>query len=254
MKKLFPLLATSASLLFLSSCSNVQNKTKLAMNVDSFLSGEANQYQAPEINKISANLEVNASFAIYFTNTGCSSCEIFSPIMDEYISKTNLLVYKFDESTDRDAFNELADSYGDKFFKNGEIELPALAIVNNGEVEYVNRDSYMKTSNAFFNYMNSHYKVGNVGYYQGNVFNKEFVNREFAYIYFNYSDSSLMSLYKTKLEAKVKESNRKVIVSNYAEDDKVHLKLCGRSTLGIYSRLEFIVNEETGEEVISQVL
>ena len=254
MKKLLSLLGVSLTLMFVSSCSSMENKISLAMNVNALLTDLDNQYAAPEVDKISANLEINAGFAVYFTNTGCSSCETFSPIMDEYLIKSKALIYKFDESQDREALNELSEKYKDLFFKNGELSLPALAIVNNKEVEYVNRDSYMKTQNAFFNYMNSHYKVGNVSYTQGDVFNIDFINREFAYVYFDFSNQSLRELYKSKLEERVKSSKRKVIVSNYVEDGKLHLKLCGKSTKGRYSRLEFVVTSETNSETISKVL
>ena len=75
-------------MMFVSSCSSMENKISLAMNVNALLTDLDNQYAAPEVDKISANLEINAGFAVYFTNTGCSSCETFSPIMDEYLIKS----------------------------------------------------------------------------------------------------------------------------------------------------------------------
>ena len=258
MKKLLPLFTLLPLLTSLSSCSNNENRVSLAMNVDSFLTGAANEYQAPEIDKISANLEINADFAIYFMSTGCYECDVFSPIMDEYMQESKMLIYKFDNSTDHTLLSEFAQKYGEKFFKEKEVDtyitLPALAIVNNGEVEYVNRDSYMKTKNAFFNYMNSHYQTGNICYTTGNVMEKEFTNREFAYIYFNQSNLDLMNLYKTKLMNKAKNSARKVIVSNTPAVDELRLRLVGKTADKPYARLDCLVLEDTDEETIDQIL
>ena len=242
----------------LVSCSTSENKVKLAMNVDCFLSGSINEYQAPEIEKISANLEINANFAIYFMGSGCSDCETFSPIMDEYLQQSKMMVYKFDSATDHEALSQFAQLYGEKFFKekvlDTYISLPSLAIVNNGDVEYVNRDSYMKTKNAFFNYMNSHYEVGNVCYTTGNVMEKEFTNREFAYIYFNQSNDELKNLYKSKLLEKVKKSKRKVIVSNCPGVNEMQLKLAGKTLDKTYARIDCIVTNETDDDLISMIL
>ena len=254
MKKLLPLLFCAPILVASCSLFGEDNRTALAGNIDTYLSEEKNNYLAPSINEITANLRINANFAIYFTTEGCSSCEEFSPIMDNYISGHNLMVYKFDSEKNREELNEFTSLYGEKFSMDTYLSLPALCIIKNGEPNYVNRDSYMKTQNAFNNFMNSHYKVGNVFYTSGNVFDKEFVNREFAYVYFDFNNDPNLSLYKTKLDEKVKSSSRKVIVSNYAEDSNIHLKLCGRSKMGTYSRLEYVVTNETSDEVISTVL
>ena len=60
MKKLLSLLGVSLTLMFVSSCSSIENRISLAMNVDAFLTDLDNQYAAPEVDKISANLEINA--------------------------------------------------------------------------------------------------------------------------------------------------------------------------------------------------
>lgn len=256
MKKFIPLLSLISIAVVSTACSVQDKRVKLAMNIDTFLADKENEYQTPDIEKISANIEINASFAVYFTNEGCSDCINFKPIMDEFILEHNYMVYKFDYDADYESIISLKEKYGDKFFASSEspLTLPALAIVNEGNVEYVNSESYMKTKNAFFNYMNSHYIESNVYYTSGNVFDREFNNKEFAYVYFDYQNESLMNLYKTKLDQPVKTSKRKVIVSNYKEDDYIHLKLSGRTNLGTYSRLEFFVTEETSPETISLVL
>ena len=253
-KRLFTLVIVPVTLTCSCSLLNEQNRTKLAANIDTFLFNQNNDYLSPEIDKISANLKVNANFLIYFTEEGCSSCEAFTPIMNNYIQDHNVMVYKFDVNKDREVFNDFKEQYGQKFFNDVALTLPAVYVVNEDKINNIDYESTMKTQNVFFNYMNSKYEVGNTYYIDKNPFEFEFSNKEFAYINFDYSNENLLSLYNSKLKDKVYKSKRKVIVSSFTEDEKIHLKLVGRCELGQYSRLEFIVNEETSEEVINQVL
>lgn len=257
-KKLFTLVIIPISLACSCSLFNEQNKTKLAANIDTFLFNKENAYLAPEVDKISANLEVNANFVIYFTEEGCSSCEGFAPIMDNYIQSKNVMVYKFDVKKDEEAFNQFKNEYGQKFFNEPlsgvGLTLPAVCVVNEDKVTYVDYESTMKTQNVFLNHMNSKYDVGNVYYINSDPFEYEFSNKEFAYINFDFSNENLLGLYNSKLKDLVYSSKRKVIISTFVEDGQIHLRLVGRSELGRYSRLEFVVNNETSDEVIKQIL
>ena len=255
MKKLFPLLFLAS--LSLISCSelNNDNRIKLASNIETYLFEKENSYQEPDIDKISANIELNANFAIYFTSEGCSSCINFSPIIDEYVKANNLLIYKYNQETNYEQFLKFKEKYGERFFDEPTLSLPALFILEDGNVNKVNYDSYMKTKSAFFNYMNRNYISSHIFYTTGNVFEQEFYFTEFAYIYFDQNSSSLMDIYKQKLMEPSKKSHRDVIISNYAEDDQIHLKLTGRNEKKeSYSRLEFIVNDKTSDETILKVL
>ena len=254
-KKLFTLVI--APMLLASSCSllNNQNKLKLAANIDTFLLDKPNDYLTPNIDKISTNLRLNANFIIYFTEEGCSSCEGFKPIMDNYIQSQNVMVYKFDVNKDKEVFDQFKEQYGQKFFnQEAAIPLPSVYIVNEDKVSNVEYETSMKTQNAFLNYMNTKYEVGNTYYIDKNPFEFEFTNKEFAYINFDFSDENLLGLYNSKLKDKVYKSKRKVIVSSLIEDNQLHLRLVGRTELGQYSRLEFVVTDETSEEVIDKIL
>ena len=257
MKKLLPLLI--CPLLLITSCSafSDDNKVLLAANIDTYLDEKTNNYLDPDINYISSNLRMNANIIVYFTNTGCSSCESFSPIMDDYVLHNNAMVYKFDIDNNREQFNMFKEEYGQMFFGSNteSISLPALYVVNEGKVEQVKYDSYMKTQLAFNNYMNKHYKVSNAYYTMGDVFKRDFVDKEFAYINFNSSNLTLKDIYTNRLDSKAKSSQRKVIISDFNQDNVIHLRLTGRNALGNeYSIKEYVVTNETSIETISTVL
>ena len=260
MKKFIPLLAM-IPLVALSACNPLpnENKTKICGNIGTFLYKDENRYLTPDINDISASFKIDASFAIYFTNDGCSSCDEFAPIMYEYMSKSNMMIYKFDLAYNEKEINDFKKAYGDKFFSkdslgNYKVPTPAVCVINQDSIEYVNYASYMQTEQAFFNYMESTYAIGNVYYTHGDIFKTDFDDVEFAYVYFDFDNTQLMSLYKTKLQNKVNKSNRTVIVSHYEEDGLLHLKLTGRTKGVDYSRKEFIITRDTRDNVINEVL
>lgn len=260
MKKFIPLLML-LPLVGSTACSSFQEdgRTSISGNIGTFLYKDENNYLAPDISDISVSFKINASFAIYFTNDGCSSCDEFAPIMYEYMHKSNMMIYKFDLAYNEEDINDFKKAYGERFFSkdakgNYKVPTPSVCIVTPDSIDYVNFASYMQTENAFFNYMESKYKIGNVYYTHGDVFKTDFDNREFAYTYFDFDDTQLMSIYKTKLQNKVNKSNRTVIVSHFADDSLVHLKLTGRTKGLDYSRKEFIITRDTRDNVINEVL
>ena len=84
MKKFIPLLFSSICLASSCSCFGNDGKIKIAKNLDVVLFDKENDYLDADYSEISANLDVNANFALYFSEDGCSSCEEFSPIMDSF--------------------------------------------------------------------------------------------------------------------------------------------------------------------------
>lgn len=253
-KKLISLI--SLPLIVVSSCSYF-NKTKIGGNIDSFLFGN-NNYLLATTEAIKNNLKASNGFILYLTNEDCLSCKEFAPIMDKYILSSNINTYKIDVYKNAVEFQNLLDEVGDKIFNkndNGyDISTPGVYVINDkNEVDNVKYSSYMKKEASFFNYMNR-YEASNVYFTTGDISNKNFVNKEFAYIYFDFNNLDNLNLYETKLKDYALISSRKVIISNYPKDNMLHLTLSGKSTKGWYSRKEFIVTNETSEEIIKQIL
>ena len=258
-KKFIPLLILTTLPLVSCGANYEESKAKLAANINTYLYEKDNDFLTPNIDEILANLRVKAGFAIYFSNEGCSACEEFSPIINSYMSETNLMIYKYDITKDREEFNKLKESCGNHIFGESTLATPSLCVLHDDKVEYVDYDSYMKTQNAFNNYMNRTYQVRPVYYTKGNVFLTEFTNKEFAYVTFDYTNEDLVSLYLRKIHEQVYKAEKPVIVTDYVDPshyDKVMIKIVGRHAFPhiYYTKAEYIITEEMDEETIKAML
>ena len=253
-KKFIPLLTLLA--IESTACSNFAN-VKVSGNVDVFLGIKTPAYQEPITANITANLELSIPFALYFTNEGCSSCEAFSPIADNYLNEAKFLTYKYDVNKDRDEFNKLIEKHGDLLFKENKesIVTPSYLIVDKDQNVYnINYNSYMKTESAFFNYMNTKFSLSNVYLTSGDVFTKNFINKEFVYIYFNFQNVSLFSLLKSNIISSAYNSNKPVIISNYSIDEYMHLSISGKNEKGqTYSRIKMRTKTNLTEQDLSKL-
>lgn len=205
----------------ITSCA-LTNHTKICGDVDVFLGLKENNFQAANSQEILANIELNKSFCLYLTKEGCSSCEEFSPIADKFVKDSGFLTYRYDINKDLDQFRMLQKENGKLIFKGLEdylITTPSFILIDSEANGYnVNYSSYMKTERSFFNHVNSKFELSNIYFTNGDVLEKDFVNKEFVYIHFNFNDAELMNIYKNMIASKANESNKTVIVSNKIED------------------------------------
>lgn len=232
MKKFIPLLTLLA--IAVSACSNFTH-TKIAGDIDEFLGIKGPEYQQPITANITANLELSVPFSLYLTNEGCSSCEVFSPIIDKYQKEVKLLTYKYDVNKDRNEFNELIEKHGDFLFgKNkSNVTTPTYLLVDKDKNIYnVNYNSYMKTEGAFYNFMNSKFSLSNVYFTTGDVMKKNFVNKEFIYIYLDFNNINLRSILDESVLPNAYKSTKTTIISDYYEDDFMHVKITGKDKNG----------------------
>ena len=240
-KKLIALFILTNLLAVSCSFFDAKNKKQINGNIDTFLSQKDNYFKEPNIDEISANLEYSIAFCIYFTDEGCSSCEEFKAIGETFLKTSNFLTYKIDTNLNREEVKKLTNKYGEKYFskdQNGSylISTPSyLFIDENGNGYSPSYNSYMKTYDAFSNHINSKYCLSNTYYTSGNVLENQFIDCEFSYVYFDFTKSELLNIYKTKILSYAKEASRKVVVSNYASDDKIHLSISGRKEGNLYS-------------------
>ena len=259
LKKYVPFFLITTSLICGCSLGNKSNKKLIAANLDSFLFDKDAEFLEPEISKISANLEANHNFAIYFTNEGCGECEEFKPIANSYLKESKMMIYKFDVEANREELQLFNSLYGDKFFSKDEsgsfvISAPMFCVVSEDNVDWIKKESFMKTYDAFKNHLNSKYRVDNLYYAEGNVPSLDYVNKEFTYISYNQGNQELNNLYKEKISPLLNESNKKIIVSNNPLDNEIKLKITGKTISKTYSRNEIVVTNETSQEVIKTYL
>ena len=258
-KKYVPLFLAVTTIICGCSFSTKNNKKLIASNLETFLFDKEAEFLEPEIDKIAANLKANHSFALYFTNEGCSDCENFKPIATSYLKESKMMIYKFDVEVNREQLQQFNALYGDRFFSKNDsgtfvISAPMFCVISENNIDWIKKESYMKTYDAFKNHLNSKYRVDNLYYGEGNVPSLEFVNKEFTYISYNQNDESLNNLFKDKISPLLNESSKKIIISNNPHENQINLKITGKTISKPYIRDQIIVNSETPVEIIKTYL
>lgn len=233
----------------LSSCGN-KERIRIDGNIDTFLLEKDNYYIKGDVDEIASKIEYSSSFLVYFTNSGCSACERFSPIMDSYLKSVDYSVYRFELGSQRDEIKRFNELWGDKFFSKEDgvhqIVTPSLYVVDhNFNVQMINYDSYMQTENAFKNHMKSRYESSNIYFTSGDVL-KDNLNKSFVYIHFDFSNDELKNIYNSKLKDVLENTDKKVVVSNYIDDGKLHLS----SNYDGQMKDMVILNETTNEQIL----
>lgn len=124
----------------------IRNGDLLYLEVD-----EPNYFRDVNCADLTTLFESNSDYLLMFTRKGCSSCEEFKPIIENYIKKTNQVVYSY-EISESDFMNEFVPQYGNKFFPSNEILTPALFVGEGLEVKELDHNRFM-TKPMFTNLM-----------------------------------------------------------------------------------------------------
>lgn len=223
-KKIIPLIILTS---LLSSCSLNSSKAVLGKCFVSYISNENNVLKA-DIESVSRTIAMDAGFAIYISEKGCSACETFNPILTSYVEKTSLLTYQFDVEENREDLAAFQLFYGDRFFKKNSsgdyiIETPSLYVVYSNTVNEVNRDSYMKTNKAFENYMDSKYNIKNHFFIHEDISKYDVSGKSFSLVSYNKDKQDVVSVYKTKLLPLINLSDNTIIVSDASNEEVVSI-------------------------------
>ena len=259
LKKYVPLLLATTAIICGCSSASKNNKKLIASNLETFLFDKEAEFLTPEVTKISANLEANHNFALYFTNEGCGDCETFKPIVTNYLKESKMMIYKFDVEANREELQLFNTLYGERFFTKNQsgafvVSAPMFCVINENNIDWIKKESYMKTYEAFKNHLNSKYRVDNLYYGEGNIPSLDYINKEFTYISYNQSNPDLNNLYKEKIAPLLNESSKKIIVSNNPIEDEINLKITGKTISKTYFRNEIVVTSETPVETIKSYL
>lgn len=250
-KNLIPLVILPSLLI---ACSINGSKASLAKSFESFVAG-SNKVLEADIQSVSRKISMDAGFAIYISEKGCSGCEAFNPILTSYVEKTSLLTYKFDVEDNREDLAAFQLFYGDKFFEKNDagnyvIKTPSLYVVQNNVVDEVDYESYMKADKAFENYMNSKYDIKNHYYIHESISNYDISGKSFTYVCFDKGKEELVNLYKTKLLPLINQSDKTIIVSDENSEELLSISKYENGSLVETKN----ITSETSEEELKQML
>ena len=248
MKKFIPLFILTTLLTVSCSSFNDDSKVLISKNIDSFLLEKNGEFAAYNSEDIKAFDQINAGFALYFASEGCSACERFTPILSAYLKSTNMLTYKID-CDNKNQLNDIKNIFGKRLFgEDTQIVSPSLFVISKNSVDSINYDSYMKTQYAFENHMNSKYLFKNVFYSNEDVFQKQFDNKEFSQISFDYSVPSSLNLFESNLFPLVRKSEKNIVITNN-QISNVKIEMTGKKNGEKFIKKEVTYSGELAEEI-----
>lgn len=213
MNKLFSL---SILPLLVCSCSK-HGSHYLVKNIDSFFSESL--LRVFDIDEVESMIKTNNEFMIYFSSTGCSSCDIVSQALEEYLPQNRILMYNLDYQNQKD----LAELFVAKYPENFKLEFPSVYIVKQNEVTQISTsklDSYNRISNTFKEYQHD----CNLYFSNDNILEKMSANpstvpfKRFAYVSFNFKNNILLQNYSNYISSYLEDLEFPTIVTSYTEN------------------------------------
>ena len=205
------LLLVAGSLL--AGC-NDESKTALLSNSQFTLYGSCDEtalFYHASLEEFRNLYNSNLNYIILFSDEGCSSCNLFNPIIKQYVEETHQFVIKV-EGEDK---YKIANEYKDKFFPNSSVSTPSIFIKENGDNVYqVDHSQYMGTYGAFKRHMNSRYKTSKCAYFTAEIPGKSQVISNYTYVAFQSNET-----FKNKISGKLTNTQKDVLISSNFEDN-----------------------------------
>lgn len=201
--------------LLLASCSSYGSHY-LMKDLDGYVNEKV--FKTFDINQVEKMMSSNNEFMIYFSSTGCSSCDTISTVLHEYLPSNRVLIYNLDYQYQREIANLFVQKYPQKFV----LEFPSVYIVKGEEVTQIpstKLNSSTRVSNSFHEYQHE----CNI-YYSDKVDARELISANykkmpftgnFAYVAFDFENKSLLDNYSYYLSSYLETINFPVILNNF---------------------------------------
>ena len=193
----------------LTGCSKTDNKILSLSKINSFYHQNVDEEFLNGTNETIRNLiDTNIGFILYVHEEDCSSCKSFSPIISEFSKKNENLIVEVSSANINQFYNEFKND----FFVDSEFTLPYVSIIKGDECIHVDNDKFMKTKNAFTNYIHSKCKTKEVFFTNKNI--ESFKNTaQFTHILMKNTDKTSVNLYLTKILPLIEKTKNNIIIS-----------------------------------------
>lgn len=226
-KKIIFLLLT---VIALTSCGQNNKNPHILRNGDLFnendisINNAFNEIKGEEVLSLIKNEE---NSLLYIYQDECQSCNIFKPIILDYISTTHNLVNTMNVTNNIDEVSKLLNSdYGPVFFPHGssDIVTPRLFIIGENIATMFPISSRGENKLMFKNAMNDYVFDSNVYSFINLNKYKEMVNNndKLLTVLIDRSNESLMRIYKSQIKSSIFDSNKDVAlldVSKFSRND-----------------------------------
>lgn len=244
-RKVYALFLVASSLL--AGC-NDESKTALLSNGQFTLYGNCDKtllFHQPSLEEFSNLYNSNLNYIILFSQTSCSACEHFDPIIKKYVEETHQFVIKVDGE---DKY-KIENVYKNKFFPDSNVVTPSIFIKEKGNNIYqVDYSKYMSTYNAFKRHMDSKFKTSKCAYFTAEIPGKSPIISNYTYVSFQTNDA-----FKNKLSNKLMNTQKDVLISSNFEASFMTV-----FEKGLSGEFEIIrttpINDELEDETIAKYL
>lgn len=197
-------------------------------------------------------IDLKIPFIVYLTLDGCSGCEKFSPIMNEWAHNEAHLIVKLENENALTINTQLNDLFSTTVADGSKkLKFPTVGVVNSlTSFDAVNNSKYMKTRMAFFNHMNNKYKTSDI-YFSSSV-NRPNLGVEYTSLLFNNKDNNSKSIYSTKVLPLITQSTKRVLISNKEASDLKLSFMKVNSQNKNYLDDEITVTSETSQDSLNK--
>ena len=211
-----------------------------------------NRYTSANYQEIKNLIDLKIPFIVYLTKEGCSSCNQFTPIMNEWVDNEAHLVIKLNEE-EAITINSQLNGLLSTTLANGNKQLlfPTVGVVTSlTSFDIVDYSRYMKTRNAFFKHMNNQYKTSDI--YFSNIENKPDLGVEYTSLLFNNNDNNSKSIYSTKVLPLLIKSTKRILISNKEATDLKLSFMKVNSQNENYLDDEITISDETNQDSLTK--
>lgn len=193
----------------LSGCSKTNDKLLCLSNINDFYEEKIDDDFLVGTNESIRNLmDTKLGFILYIHDDNCSSCKNFEPIISEFSKKNANLIVEVPISN----IYSFQDEFKNEFFNDEELTLPYVSIIKGNEFERVNNQKYMKTENAFKNYIHSKCRLENIFYTTQNLESLK-NSKQFTHILLKNTDKTSMNLYSTNVLSHIENSKNNIVLT-----------------------------------------
>lgn len=201
--------------LLVSSCSQYGSHY-LLMSADSLLT--ENTLKQFDLCEVESLMGSNNEFMVYFSSTGCSSCDLVTDSLKQYLPNNPVLIFNLDYAVDKELVSLVVARYPTMF---KEI-FPSIYIVKGQQTTIIpttKLNSSTRLINTFYEYQHK----CNIYYSDDDILHQisksptKFPFEDFGYVAFDFDNESLLSSYNQNLASYLEQFEKPVILANYEE-------------------------------------
>ncbi len=206
----------------LSSCGQNKNNPHINKNGELYSLEEINDdnaYVTGNFEYIDNLIQQKEKFIFYFMQENCHSCEDFKGVMLNYIKESKAFVVKVNMTNQAEIAYKLYEKYNTLL---NLIDTPRVYLIENSEKMTLIPQSRYSSSLMFNKAMNDYVYVSNVYTFSSLNSYQTFLEKEdnLLTIFLDYSNSSAIEKYRSFIEEKIQDSDKKVALIELNDDNK----------------------------------